>query len=68
MRKVLQKLLLVGAVALIAFGANAHIVTKCWENTTNIPGVSNGGDFRFASVKDGKIIVDQTTGTSTSTS
>lgn len=57
MRKLLQKLLLVGAVALIAFGANAHIVTKCWENTTNIPGVSNGGDFRFASVKDGKIIV-----------
>lgn len=57
MRKVLQKLLLVGAVALIAFGANAYVVTKCWENTTNIPGVSHGGDFRFASVKDGKIIV-----------
>ncbi len=57
MEKVLQKLLLVGAVALIAFGANAYVVTKCWENTTNIPGVSHGGDFRFASVKDGKIIV-----------
>lgn len=32
-------------------------LNKVWEVTTGVPGSAAGGEFRFASVKDGKIIV-----------
>ena len=56
MKNVLQRLLLISAIALVAIGANAHVITECWVTTTDIPGSASGGEFRFASAKDGKII------------
>ena len=56
MKKALRILMLIGVVAISATGANAQILTECWKNSTEIPGVSSGGDIRFASAKDGKII------------
>ena len=32
-------------------------LNKAWEVATGVPGVAGGGEFRFMSVKDGKIIV-----------
>ena len=56
MKKALRILMLIGVVAISATGANAQILTECWKNSTDIPGVSTSGDIRFASAKDGKII------------
>lgn len=56
MKKALRVLMLIGAFAFYAAGASAQILTECWKNSTEIPGVSSGGDIRFASAKDGKII------------
>ena len=56
MKKALRVLMLIGAFAFYAAGASAQILKECWKNSTEIPGVSSGGDIRFASAKDGKII------------
>lgn len=56
MKKVLRNLALATAV-LVAGSASAQTLTKVWELTAGVPGSASGGEFRFASVKDGKIIV-----------
>lgn len=56
MKKALRVLMLIGAFAFYAAGASAQILTECWKNSTEIPGDDSGGDIRFASAKDGKII------------
>ena len=33
-------------------------LTKVWQNTTSVPGVNNGGDYRFAGVSNGKLLVN----------
>ncbi|MBE6319114.1 MAG: hypothetical protein E7081_09115 [Bacteroidales bacterium] len=57
MKKTLRNLMLAGAAALLATGANAQTLTEVWKLTTGVPGLASGGEFRFASAKDGKIIV-----------
>ena len=32
-------------------------LTKVWQNNTNVPGTSNSGDYRFAAVSNGKLLV-----------
>ena len=44
MKNVLQRLLLISAIALVAIGANAHVITECWVTTTDIPGSASGGE------------------------
>lgn len=56
MKKVLRNLALATAV-LVAGSASAQTLTKVWELTAGVPGSSSGGEFRFASVKDGQFIV-----------
>ena len=33
-------------------------LTKVWQNTSNVPGTNNGGDYRFAGVSNGKLLVN----------
>ena len=58
----MKKTLLLGAVALMASTAMAQVneptLTSVWQYTTNIPGSPAGGDFRFAAVSNGKLIVN----------
>ena len=49
--------MLAGAAALLATGASAQTLTKVWEHNTGIPGSAGGGDMRFMTAKDGKILV-----------
>ena len=59
MKKTLRNLMLAGTVVLLSYSTNAQslVLTEIWKNTTNIPGEASGGEFRFASAKEGKIIV-----------
>ena len=59
MKKTLRNLMLAGTVVLLSYSTNAQslVLTESWKNTTNIPGEASGGEFRFASAKEGKIIV-----------
>ncbi|MBE6317573.1 MAG: PEGA domain-containing protein, partial [Bacteroidales bacterium] len=41
------------AEAAIALG-----LTKVWQNTTSVPGAAAGGDYRFAAVSNGKLLVN----------
>lgn len=52
--------MLAGAAAVLAMGANAQTLETVWDynaGSTTIPGAAAGGDLRFASVKDSKLIV-----------
>ena len=57
MKKTLRNLMLAGAAALLATGASAQTLEKVWEVTTGVPGSASGGEFRFATARDGKILV-----------
>ena len=57
MKKTLRNLMLAGAAALLATGASAQTLEKVWEATTGVPGSASGGEFRFATARDGKILV-----------
>ena len=53
-----KTLLSIFALALAAAGAMAQpSLTKNWEINSGVPGVAGGGDFRFMTAKDGKVLV-----------
>lgn len=57
MKKVLRNLALATAV-LVAGSASAQTLTKVWEQTSEIPGSTWGGELRFNSGVDGKLIAN----------
>ena len=57
MKKTLRNLMLAGAAALLATGASAQTLEKVWEMNSGVPGAAGGGDLRFMTAKDGKILV-----------
>lgn len=58
MKKTLRNLMLAGAAALLATGANAQTIEKVWEITSGVPGAAGSGDLRFMTAKDGKVLVN----------